>query len=98
MSEKIYTVAVLKAKTGKFEELVTVLEELAQQTRQEVGALRYGFYRDQKDPNTILSFKEWQDADAESTHWETPHLTSAIEKFKNILDGEPAIYKSHQII
>ncbi|MGK7918152.1 MAG: putative quinol monooxygenase [Prochloraceae cyanobacterium] len=98
MSEKLYTVAVLKAQTGKFDELVTVLKELAKQTRQEAGALQYGFYRHQEDPNIILSFEEWQDADVESAHWKTPHLTSAVEKFKDILDGEPTIYKSHQII
>ena len=98
MSEKLYTVAVLKAQTGKFDELVLVLEELAKQTRQESGALQYGFYRNQEDPNIVLSFEEWQDADVESTHWQTPHLTSAVEKFKDILDGEPTIYKSRQII
>ena len=98
MSEKLYTVAVLKAQTGKFEELVTVLEELAKQTRQEAGALQYGFYRNQEDPNIILSFEEWQDGDVEAAHWKTPHLTSAIKKFKDILDGEPTIYKSRQII
>ncbi|MEL7035822.1 MAG: putative quinol monooxygenase [Cyanobacteria bacterium J06592_8] len=98
MSEKLYTVAVLKAQIGKFDELVAILEELAKQTRQEAGALQYGFYRTLEDPNTILSFEEWLDADVESAHWKTPHLTSAIEKFKDILDGEPTIYKSHQII
>ena len=98
MSEKLYTVAVLKAQTGKFDELVAVLEELAKQTRKEPGALQYGFYRNQENPNIILSFEEWQDADVESAHWKTPHLTSAIEKFKDILDGEPTIYKTDQII
>ncbi len=98
MSEKLYTVAVLKAQTGKFDELVAVLEELAKQTRQEAGALQYGFYRNQEDPNTVLSFEEWQDGDVESAHWNTPHLTSAVAKFKDILDGEPIIYKSRQII
>ena len=98
MSEKLYTVAVLKAQTGKSDELVAVLEELAKQTHQEAGALQYGFYRNQEDPNIILSFEEWQDADVEAAHWKTPHLTSAIEKFKDILDGKPTIYKSHQII
>ncbi|NEP03488.1 MAG: antibiotic biosynthesis monooxygenase [Okeania sp. SIO2G4] len=98
MSEKLYTVAVLKAQKGKFDELVAVLEELARETRQEVGSLQYGFYTDKKDPNTILSFEEWEDTDVESAHWETLHLTSAVEKFKDILDGEPIVYKSHQII
>ena len=98
MSEKLYTVAVLKAQTGKFDELVVVLEELAKKTLQETGVLQYGFYRNQEDPNIILSFEEWQDADVEAAHWKTPHLTSALEKFKDILDGEPTIYKSRQII
>ncbi|NES78894.1 MULTISPECIES: putative quinol monooxygenase [unclassified Okeania] len=88
----------MKAQQGKFDELVAVLEELARQSRQETGALQYGFYRNQEDPNTILSFEEWQDTDVESAHWETPHLTSAVEKFKDILDGEPIVYKGHQII
>ena len=98
MSEKLYTVAVLKAQTGKYDELVAVLEELARHTRQESGALQYGFYRSQEDPDTILSFEEWLDAEIEATHWETPHLISAIAKFQDILDGEPIVYKSRQII
>ncbi len=98
MNEKLYTVAVLKTQPGKSDEMVAVLEELAKHTRQEPGALQYGFYRNQEDPNIILSFEEWQHADHESAHWETPHLTSAIEKFKDILDGEPIIYKTRQII
>ncbi|NES63990.1 MAG: hypothetical protein F6K24_01335 [Okeania sp. SIO2D1] len=45
MSEKLYTVAVLKAQKGKFDELVAVLEELARETRQEAGALQYGCFK-----------------------------------------------------
>lgn len=98
MSEKLYTIAVLKAQTGKYGEMIAVLEELAKQTRQEAGALEYGFYQNQGDPNIVLSFEEWQDVDVESAHWKTPHLTSAIAQFKDILDGDPIIYKGHKII
>lgn len=98
MSEKTYTIAVLKAKTDKVDEMIAVLEELANHTRQESGALQYGFYRSQDDPNTVLSFEEWQDTEAEAEHWQTPHLTSALQAFKDILDGEPIIYKGPQII
>ncbi|MEO1523085.1 MAG: putative quinol monooxygenase [Cyanobacteria bacterium J06633_2] len=98
MSEKLYTIAILKAKDDKLDEMLAVLEELARHTRQEVGALQYGFYRSQEAPNIVLSFEEWQDADAEDKHWKTPHLTSAIEAFKDILDGDPIVYKGPQII
>ena len=98
MSEKLYTIAILKAKDDKFDEMFAVLEELADHTRQETGALQYGFYQSQENPNIVLSFEEWRDADVEDAHWKTPHLTSAIEAFKDILDGDPIIYKGPQII
>ena len=98
MSEKLYTIVILKAKNHKLDEMLAVLEELARQTRQEAGSLQYGFYQNQELPNIVLSFEEWQDADVEDKHWKTPHLMSAIEAFKDILDGDPIIYKGPQII
>ena len=98
MSERLYTIAILKAKVDRLDEMIAVLEELAKQTRRETGALQYGFYRTQEDPNTVLSFEEWQDAAAEVDHWQTPHLTSAIAAFKDLLDGDPIIYRGYQII
>lgn len=98
MNKNLYTIAVLKAKTDKLEEMISVLEELASHTRQEAGALQYGFYQSQADPTIVLSFEEWRDAEVESEHWQTPHLTSAMEAFKDILDGDPIIYKGPQII
>ncbi len=98
MSANIYTIAVLKAKPGKADALISVLEELAAETRKEEGAQEYGFIRDQKTPDVVLSYEKWQDAEAESAHWETPHLAAAIERFKDLLDGEPVIHKGTKII
>ena len=55
MTEKIFTVAVLKAKPGKAEALISALKELAAETRNEEGAEEYGFIRDLKTPETVLS-------------------------------------------
>ncbi len=98
MSANIYTIALLKAKPGKADELISVLAELAAETRKEAGAQEYGFIRDQKTPEVVLSCEKWQDAEAESAHWETPHLAAAIERFKDLLDGEPVIHKGRKII
>ena len=98
MSANIYTIAVLKAKPGKADALISVLEVLAAETRKEAGAQEYGFIRDQKIPDVVLSYEKWQDAKAESAHWETPHLAAAIERFKDLLDGEPVIHKGTKII
>lgn len=98
MSGNTYTIAVLKAKPGKADALISVLAELAAETRKEEGAEEYGFIRDQKCPEIILSYEKWRDADAETAHWRTPHLAAAIEQFKELLDGAPVIHKGPKII
>ena len=98
MTDRLYTIAVLPAAEGKVDLLIKQLETLAEQTRKEAGCIEYGFYHDQSDPNVVLSYEVWQDAEAEASHWETPHLTSAIEAFNHILDGQPTIYKGPRII
>ena len=98
MSTNTYTIAVLKAKAGKADALISVLEELATQTRKEDGAEEYGFIRDQTSPDVVLSYEKWSDADAEAAHWRTPHLKSAIAQFDSLLDGAPTVYKGTKII
>ncbi|MDJ0788651.1 MAG: putative quinol monooxygenase [Myxococcota bacterium] len=98
MSAKLYTIAVLRAKPGKAEALISVLEELAAETRKEAGAEEYGFIRDQNVPEVVLSYERWTDAGAESAHWDTPHLARAIEQFDDLLDGDPVVHKGTKII
>ena len=98
MSANTYTIAVLKAKPGKADALISVLTDLAAETRKEAGAEEYGFIRDQKYPETILSYEKWTDADAEAAHWRTPHLAAAIAQFKALLDGAPIVHKGPKII
>lgn len=98
MDESLYTIAILKAKPGKGDALVSILETLAAETRKEDGALEYGFIRDRKMPDVILSYEKWKDADAESVHWRTPHLKVAIEQFKDVLDSAPVVHKGTRVI
>ena len=98
MSANTYTIAVLKAKPGKADVLISVLEALAAETRKEDGAEEYGFIRDQQAPDVVLSYEKWSDAGAEAAHWRTPHLKSALVQFEGLLDGAPTVYKGAKII
>ncbi len=99
MSEPIYTIAVLKAKPGRLDDLEAVLRVLATETRKEPGAIDYFFVQDQAhDRNTIVSFEKWADADEEAAHWKTPHLRHAIGQMKEILDGDPAVHRGLRVI
>ena len=99
MSDNIFTIAVLKAKDGRLDDLKSTLEQLAEETRKETGAVEYFFVHDTNhDPNTIVSYEKWQNQEEEAKHWQTPHLKNAIGEMKDILDGEPVIHRGPQII
>ncbi|MEM8813322.1 MAG: putative quinol monooxygenase [Pseudomonadota bacterium] len=98
MTTTTYTIAVLKAKPGKADALISAFETLAAETRKEAGVEEYGFIRDRQSPETILSYERRADAASEAAHWKTPHLKAAIGEFADILDGEPAVYKGPKII
>jgi quinol monooxygenase YgiN len=99
MSKNVYVVAELTAQEGKFEEMIKIFEELAEETRKEKGAVEYFFIEDQTKPNTILSIEKWENADEEAKHWETPHLNKALENATKILvDNKAIIHKGLQVI
>ena len=98
MHENVYTIAVLPAKQGRIDELLSMLHTLADATRREHGCIEYGFYRSTEQPNTVLSFERWVDRAAEDSHWQTPHLKHAITAMGDILETEPQIFKAKNVI
>ena len=55
MHENVYTIAVLPAKQGRIDELLSMLHTLADATRREHGCIEYGFYRAWVDGNTLTA-------------------------------------------
>ena len=99
MNDNIYTIAVLKAKEGRIGDLKATLENLAEETRKETGAVEYFFVHDEfHDNNTIVSYEKWVNADEEAKHWETPHLNHAINQLGDILEGDPIIHRGPKVI
>ena len=99
MTDAIYTIAVLKAKDGRLDDLKSTLSKLAMETREEKGAIEYFFVHDENyDPNTIVSYEKWENADEEAAHWKTPHLRQAIRDMKDILDGDPVVHRGPRVI
>ena len=99
MNQNIYTIAELTAKEGRLDDLKSVLEALAQETRKESGAIEYFFIHDENhNPNTIVSYEKWENVNEEGKHWKTKHLTHAMEQLKDILEGKPVIHRDPKII
>ena len=79
---------VLTAQDGKLDDLVSIMNELAAETRKEPGFVRYDFFKEQGDPRVIVSYEEWRDAEAEAAHWQTDHLKGTLGKLGTVLGAQ----------
>ncbi|EAY27379.1 putative quinol monooxygenase [Microscilla marina] len=92
MSIQVFTVASLEAKEGKLEELKQILVGLAEKTRQEKGNIEYLIIEDPSKPHSLFSIEKWENEEAESKHWKTPHLKDTLAKAEGLLAGEPTMH------
>jgi quinol monooxygenase YgiN len=58
----------------QFGELVSHMEAVIAETRQEDGCLAYSYARDVEDPGLIRVFEHWRDQAALDAHVKTPHM------------------------
>ena len=92
MSKQVFTVASLEAKEGSFETLKQIIGELAIATRTEAGNIEYSIIEDPSKPNTLFSIEKWESREAESKHWEMPHLKEALTRVGDLLAKEPVMH------
>jgi quinol monooxygenase YgiN len=77
----IVILATLTFDAEKVETAKGLAREMAQATLQEAGCRRYAFSVDLDDPHCLHLSEWWDDDDAISTHFATPHMA----KFRKAL-------------
>ncbi|GAA5181921.1 hypothetical protein GCM10025771_29980 [Niveibacterium umoris] len=70
-------------------EVVRVLRQVAELTRQEEGCLRYDLYRDSGTPMRINTIEVWADEASLNRHMNAPHVKTAIMALIGKLAGIP---------
>jgi quinol monooxygenase YgiN len=76
----------LRARPGRGDALLAVLDSLREQTAQEPGALLYAVHRDPVDPDTFSVYERYRDADAGRIHMESAAVLQALAAFGELLD------------
>lgn len=74
MTNKIISIAILKAKDGKREKLRDSLLKLIEPTRAEAGNLDYTLFELTEKPGTFYMREAFVDQGALDLHFETPHF------------------------
>ena len=78
-------------KPDKREEFIKLATEATKQTRKEPGNLSYNVYEETTYPNSFIFFEEWKSRGSLDKHLATPYAKSIVEKFSELVEGEPSL-------
>jgi len=93
---KVY--AVLTAKSGKEKELEELLRSMAAPSRAEAGNLRYDLWRDTAVPGRFILDEMYVDAEANSSHRESPHFQNYVGKINKLADRSVYLVTSVDVV
>lgn len=89
--------AVVKARPGCRNEVLTALENMVGKTREEAACMQYDLHEDLTDENTFVFYEIWKDTGGLNRHNEQPY----INEFKILMDKgcvtETRMYKTKKI-
>jgi quinol monooxygenase YgiN len=95
--DTLRVIARAKARPGKVNELLSVLNSLVEPTRKEPGCLSYKLLQNNEDPTDFTLIEEWQSNTALESHFATKHFKDALIKLPNLVAAEPDIRRYHLV-
>jgi len=73
------------------DEAMDLMQELAEQSRNEDGILEYRVTTDIEAPNTFRFFERYEDEAAFGAHAQTDHFAAFEAELPDLLAGEPTV-------
>ena len=84
-------IATLHAKPGQGAALETILRAQVQLTAREPGAMVYDLLRDDEQPDTVVVYERYRDAEAKAGHLATPDLAETLRQGAPLLAVPPVL-------
>ena len=97
MPATVHVVARYVAKTGKEEEVKSILIALVAPSRREIGCYQYDLLRNPADPRDFCFVERWEDDKAFDAHAASAHLKNARGQVEGLVDGAPDV-RRYQIL
>ncbi len=70
---------------------MALLQEMQENSRREVGCVRYGFFAAVEDPLSFVAVEEWADREALDRHFAQPHLQEFARRLVELVDSAPEV-------
>ncbi|KUP09494.1 monooxygenase [Bacillus coahuilensis p1.1.43] len=90
--DPIVITAILKAKSGREDELFEALKEVIEPSRTEAGCLQYDLHRSTDDPSVFVFYERWKDEDAVQDHVASEHYQAYRERGEELVESRE-VYK-----
>lgn len=88
---KIYLTAIIKAKEEYREEVLSVLQNMVQQTRQEEACEQYSLHQGIDDKNLFTFYEIWKSKEGLDAHNQQPYIKSFGDLIEEKLQEQPVI-------
>jgi quinol monooxygenase YgiN len=95
MPATVHVVARYIARSGKEEEVKTVLTALVAPSRREIGCYQYDLLRNPADPREFCFVERWDSEKALDEHAASAHLTAARSQVEGLVEGPPDVRRYH---
>jgi quinol monooxygenase YgiN len=87
----IVLAAMIQAKSGKEQELTTLLKSLFPKVKQEAGVVEYVLHSSQSVPGKFFFYEKYKDKQAFDNHMNTSYLQEVFSQFDSLVVGEPQV-------
>ena len=87
----IVVVGRVRCMPEKRERLVALLERMQNDSRQEDGCIRYGFFAAVEDPHSFIAVEEWADREALDRHFAQAHLHEFAAGLLEVVSERPEV-------
>lgn len=89
MTSEVQVVVRAAAREGQESALLSVVQQLAEESRAEDGCLAYHVARGTEDPREVLLFERWTSLAALEAHAQAPHVGRALTAVMPLLAAPP---------
>lgn len=97
MTNKFTSIAILKAKAGKRDELHSALLQLIDPTRSEKGCLTYTLFEDEASSGTFYMQEAFQDEAAFGFHKQTAHFQNFSKRMDDLMAEPIQLIRLNQV-
>ncbi|WP_415327426.1 putative quinol monooxygenase [Chryseobacterium sp. MMS23-Vi53] len=88
----VFVHAKWQVKEGKLDAVLQLMKEAAEKSTQEEGNLFYKLHQSQEEPNTIILYEGYVDANAVETHRNSDHFKNiVVEQVVPLLENREVI-------